>query len=169
MNSPITEYRPELLPRRGEWVAWGLALLVAGTWLWLLLSRQRASSALPLLAAVLFFSATSISMGNWMDRHTLLVVDADGVRFENGLRHIQMKWQEINEVRLFPATWGNKVQVFGENVYFHFHTLGEVKYRGEVRGKTGFAKGEEIMRHIILNSSLEIVDHLGEVYYYARR
>jgi len=169
MEHASTEYRPELLSRRGELVAWGLALLVAVTWLGLLLSGRRASLALPLLAAILFFSAASISMGNWMDRHTFLVVEAGGVRFENGLRRIRLEWQEIGEVRVFPATWGNKVQVFGERLYFDFHTLGEVKYKGEVRGKTGFAKGEEIMRQIILNSGLEIVDHLGEGYYYARR
>jgi hypothetical protein len=47
--------------------------------------------------------------------------------------------------------------------------LNEVKIQGEVKGHFGFTNGDEILREIVLRSGLEIIDHPGEGYYYARK
>ena len=163
------EYRPELLPRRGEWIAWLLALVVAITWLILFLLAPRVTILAPLLTIAFILAACSISLGNWIDRHTLISVNDRGISFRNGLRNIVLEWDKICEVRILPAIWGKKIQVFGVKTYFDFRTLGEVKYKGEVKGRTGIVKGEELLRTIIIKSGLQIVDRLGEGYYYARK
>jgi hypothetical protein len=40
---------------------------------------------------------------------------------------------------------------------------------GELKGRMGFAMGEEILRQLVLKSGLQIVDRQGEGYYYARQ
>ena len=75
----------------------------------------------------------------------------------------------MNEVRVIPSPWGNKVEVYGEKSHFTFRTLAEVKVRGELKGRFGFAQGEEILRQIVLNSNLEIKDDPGAGYYYVRK
>lgn len=169
----IQEFRPELISRRGELIAWGSALLVGGAWFVLGKSAGHASLLVPLLAIPLLIAAFSISLGNWMDRHTVLRLDAEGVRFSNGLRHVRLKWDQIQQVRVLPAPWGKKVQVFGEQVYFGFYTLGEVKAQGRVLGRTGIAEGEFALQRILESAHLHEVHTLSpdqeqEGYYYVR-
>ena len=76
-------------------------------------------------------------------------------------------------MRVLPAQWGEKVQVFGEEAYFGFHTLGEVTANGRVLGRTGFVKGDQILEHVLEKSGLseskqiELGDQ-QEGYYYSR-
>ena len=103
-----------------------------------------------------------------MDRKTEMRIDNDRVAFTNGLRNVEMTWEEIQEVRAIPARWGKKVQVIGEKSYFGFQTLAEVTMMEEVKGRFGFVEGEDILRQIVLSSQLHIVERPGEGYYYAR-
>ena len=168
------EFHPELVSRRSEAIAWGSAIVVNGAWLLLILFNQSMSFWLPILGIPLLLIAIGISLGNWMDRKTVLNLDVNGVYFSNGLRHADLSWNEIKEVRVLPAQWGEKVQVFGEKVYFAFHTLGEVTSNGKVLGRTGFLDGDLILAQILAKSGLsesKQVD-LGdqqEGYYYSRQ
>jgi hypothetical protein len=157
----IQEFRPELISRRGELIAWGSALLVGGAWFVLRHSAGFASRLVPILAVPLLIAALSISLGNWMDRHTQLRLDPQGVSFTNGLRHVQLKWEQIQQVRVMPAAWGKKIQVFGERAYFAFFTLGEVKAQGRVLGRTGIAAGEFALQRILESAHLHEVHSLS--------
>lgn len=79
-----------------------------------------------------------------------------------------MNWQDIRQVRVLPTRWGSKVQVIGEDAYFEFRTLGEVKIGGELKGRMGFEKGDEILQAIVIASDLQKIDDPGDGYYYAR-
>ncbi len=161
-------FTPELLPRRGEWNAWIFALaatmgsfiiqtwaIVPG-WVWF-------------FVAFLYFSALSISLGNWVDRHTRLTLSPDGVAYENGLRRVRLAWDEIETVRVQPARWGRSVQVVGKSSHFSFHTLGEVNFRGELRGRIGFAQGDAILDVLIGSAGLLSVTHQEPYTIYSRR
>jgi len=162
-------YRPIHLSRRGEIIAWGSAVLLAGAWLILRITGQEVNFSVPILAIFVLLSALSISLGNWMDRKTLIKVKENAISFQNGLRDLELAWSEIKEVRVIPARWGKKVQVFGDRRYFAFQTLGEVKVGGEVKGRMGFPEGDEILRQIILKGGLQIVERPGDGYYYVRQ
>ena len=170
MESTVKEkiYRPVLTSRRAELIAWISSLLVVILWLVLGATGQQVMLAIPVIAVVLFAASLSISLGNLMDRKTELRIDNSRVAFTNGLRNVQMTWEEIQEVRTVPARWGKKVQVIGKKSYFGFQTLAEVTVLGEVKGRFGFVQGEDILRQIVLNSQLHIVERPGEGYYYAR-
>jgi hypothetical protein len=161
------KFFPELLPRRGEWNAWvfalsasvGLVVLsfwaIVPSWVWLFI-------------AFLYFSALSISFGNWMDRRTRLQLFPDGVAYENGLRRARLAWDEIQNVRVSPARWGRTVQVIGKTSHFAFNTLGEVRFRGELRGRTGFAQGEAILDTIIRSAGLLVATRRERYTVYSR-
>lgn len=161
------EFRPELLSRRGEWTAWALAL-AAGLGMWFL----HRSGYTPLWAWLfwifLLFSAISISLGNWLDRNTIILLDSDGVRFENGLRRVRLRWPEVQKVAVLPARWGKAVQVIGEESHFGFKTLGEVQFQGEMRGRTGFLEGQAILDVILQKAGLVLIEESNNAYYYAR-
>jgi hypothetical protein len=162
-------YHPDLIPRRGEYIAWLLCIIVWVGWIALRVTGFPLSWwGLPVLGVLLIFSAGSISLGNWMDRRTVITVEGSALNYADGLRRVRMTWDEVQEVRVFPSQWGSKVQVLSKTGYFSFRTLAEVVLRGKVRGTMGFQKGDEILRHIILNSGLQVIDHPGEGYYYAR-
>jgi hypothetical protein len=151
------EFHPELLSRRGELTAWGLALVVGLAWVVYAQSGRNAPVVFLILEAFLLFSALSISFGNWMDRRTVIRLRPGGIEFENGLRKASLKWEEINRVEVFPSAWGKKVQVIGSGAHFSFRTLGEVSYLGESRGRLGFAEGELILQRILEST------HLGDM------
>lgn len=160
-------FSPELLSRQGEITAWGLT---AATALGLFFLSQR--TGLPywawFLFALLLFSAASISLGNWMDRHTFIRLGAEGVDFENGLRRVHMDWAMVEQVRTAPARWGTSVQVSGRQAYFAFSTLGEMRYQGQVRGRTGFSAGREIMDEIIHLAGLTSTKNDGQFQVFSR-
>jgi len=163
------EYRPELLSRRGEYVAWGIALIVIAAWLILHLTNTPVFGGLTFLAVLLALSGVAISLGNWMDRRTVLRLDPEGVWFDNGLRQVLLRWSEIRQVQVYPSAWGKKVHVIGEKTHFEFRTLGEVLLQGEVKGRMGFKKGEEILGHILENTRLKQVPGPENGSYYARK
>jgi hypothetical protein len=168
IDTDFREFKPELLSRRGELIAWGSAILVGAVWLVLGWKNQAVPWTVLLLEVFLLFAGLSISFGNWMDRQTVLRMDENGVWYKNGLRNVKMDWINIRQVRVQPTRWGNKVQVIGDKAYFEFRTLGEVKIVGELKGRMGFNRGEEILNEIILNSDLQRIDKSGNGYYYAR-
>ena len=164
----MREFKPEQLPRRGELNAWLLAVAA----LIGLMVLNRALTVVPgwawIFSVFLVFSALSISFGNWMDRNTHLVLDSDGISFENGIRRVRLRWLEIQKVAVLPSRWGQSVQVLGENSHFDFKTLGEVQFKGEVRGRTGFAEGKTILDVILHEADLALIEESNSAYYYAR-
>lgn len=160
-------FTPELLSRQGERNAWifalastiGLVLIrtwaIVPSWVWL-------------FVGFLYFSALAISLGNWMDRHTRLTLFPKGVAYENGLRRVRLGWNEIQQIRVLPDRWGRKVEVIGNTAHFSFKTLGEVQFRGETRGRTGFAQGDAILDALIRSAELLLVARQDAYTIYSR-
>ena len=161
-------FRPLLIPRRGEIIAWASTIL---TWLvWMALSRQGNPLA-PIfmgLGIVLLLSGLLISLGNWVDRRTVIHIDDQSIEYYNGLRRLRLRWDEIVKIQVNPGAWGKWVQVFSSQPHFSFRIVGEVRYKGEIKGRMGFEQGEEILRLLVLKSQLHIVDQQGEGIYYTR-
>jgi hypothetical protein len=171
MISQVQTYQPEQTPRRAEFAAWVIAILIGGTWLWV--GRAYATGLTTFLGwalfAILLFSALAISLGNWVGRSTMLILAPDYVSFRNGLRNVMLHWDEINELEVHPARWeAKRVDVWGENAHFSFYTHGKVRYNGEVRDNTGFAAGNEILQEIIKSAKMTLKNETNKVYYYAR-
>ena len=168
-NEPlIGEFHPELLSRRGESLAWLTTVLSFLAWTLLTLTGRPVLTVVPFMSFFFLFSAASVSLGNWMDRHTLLRLEKDGVAFKNGLRNVYLNWPQIAEIQVFAANWGKKVRIIGDQAHFDFRTLGELKLGGDVKGRMGFAQGELILRQILRASGLKEVEHNRNSYYYAR-
>ena len=168
------EFRPKLIPRRGELIAWLGSLIVGVGWVILAVFGPGVNLLILIVFILLSLVAASISLGNWMDRKTRLSLEPGGVEYHNGLRSVRMDWAEIQEVRVFPAQWGRKVQVIGDKAYFGFSTLGEVKVNDRLIGQTGFADGEMILQRIVENANLNQIQPsqagLPEnSYYYSRK
>jgi len=166
-ESETREFRPELLSRRGERTAWALAL-AAGLGMWFLNRSGHIPTWAWIFWVFLLFSGVSITLGNWLDRKTIIWLETDGVRFENGLRRVRLSWEEVQKVAVLPARWGKSVQVIGEKSHFGFKTLGEVQFQGELRGRTGFPGGQVILDVILRETGLELVEESNNAYYYAR-
>ena len=162
------EFRPELLSRRGEWTAWSL-VLAASAGMWFLNRNGYVPTWAWFFWVFLLFSGVSISLGNWLDRSTIIRLADNGISFEHRLRHVRLGWHEVQKVAVLPTRWGKSVQVIGENSHFSFKTLGKVKFQGEVRGQTGFAEGQMILDVILRKSDLVLIEEVNNAYYYARR
>jgi hypothetical protein len=138
-------FTPERIPRRGEFIAWILAFVALLTGIILLVNGFHLPTFSWILLLFLVIVAASISLSNWMDRQSLLTIDSEGLSFRNGLRNIHLLWGEIDSIQVRQGQWGaRKIQVIGLKDHFTFHTLGTIRYRGEIKGQTGFAMGDEI-------------------------
>jgi hypothetical protein len=162
------EYRPELIPRRGEVVAWGLALLMLVVWVGFTALGLVFPWPLRILSGLLVLAGMAISLSNWVDRQTILRLDEQGVIFKNGLRNVRLAWEDIRKVQVYPSNWGDKVYVVGKSSLFSFRTQHEVQLDGQVRGRMGFAEGEKIQRVIIQHSGLHRITQEGEGIYYGK-
>ncbi len=164
------EYRPILLSRRGEVIAWLLALATGVTTsvVWFLTGKAPWFSVV--LAVFFLLAGLSISLGNWMDRQTSLRIDSEGIAFQNGLRNVRLPWEQLEQIRVLPGRWGGRrIQVIGDSAYFAFQTMGEVRVGGQMKGRLGFEQGEEILRLMLALARLQRIADPGVAYeYYAR-
>jgi uncharacterized protein (DUF58 family) len=161
------EFRPELLPRRGEIMAWlaGIGMLVG---LFFATARWGSVSfVFWLFAAFLLFSALSISLGNWMDRRSVIRLDSNGIAFENGVRSVRLSWPEVQNVAVIPTRLGKRVQVQGAVSHFTFKTMSESTLSGQ-QLRTGFADGQEILETVLKECGLQLKAEKGGMVYYAR-
>jgi hypothetical protein len=138
-------HRPELLPRQGERNAWLFALLAS-----LALGLLHLQGVVPVFSWIfvifLLVSALSISLGNWMDRRTVLRLADDGVAFENGLRRVSLTWSQISEVRIRPTRWGEQIQVIGEQSHFSFNTLGSCNSKARIAPKLALLRDRKSLK-----------------------
>ena len=149
------ELRPEILSRQGEFIAWGSTLLAVSAWAYLAYLGEHVHPIFILLGAFILLSALALSLGNWVDRHTVLYISEDRIKFQNGLRRAEFRWDEITQVRVYPSRMGKKVYVQAGRVHFNFRTHAEIKSRGKVKGAIGFVEGDRILVHIIKEAELE--------------
>ena len=163
------QFRPELISRKGELIAWFCAFLVGAGWFILVINGRKVPGSVLILGIFLLFSALAISLGNWMDRHTHIRIYNDHLTFGNGLRHAIMVWDDIRRVEVIPSKWGKKVSVQSEHSHFEFRTLGEVDFRGEIKGRLGFRDGDKILDMIIQKAGLKPVESTSAGYYYTRQ
>ena len=165
--SDVREFRPELMPRKGEFNAWALAIGL-GIVLYLAISAWPDSlTFLVLFEVVMVFFALAISLGNWMDRRTVLRLGADGVSFENGIRSTRLGWPDIQNVAVVETRSGKRVQVQGEQLHFTFKTLTVMSMFGQ-SVHSGFANGQEILDMVLQSGNLKLTKEEQGVYYYAR-
>lgn len=120
-----------------------------------------------LFAGLVGFSAVSISLGNWMDRRSIIRLDADGIAFQNGVRSVRLTWPEIQNVAVIPTRLGNRVQVQAAQSHFTFKTMGESTL-GNQSLRTGFADGQEILATILKECNLKVKMEKDGMVYYAR-
>ena len=161
------EFHPEKISRTGErnaWILTGVAVVAC-----LLLWRVSAPSTLLLVTvAFLLIAAFFISLSNWIDRKTTLILDPEGIKFQNGLRNVMMNWDEIERLRVVSDRWGERVHVSSNRNYISFRNLSDVKIQGKVRGQMGFPEGKEILQQIIQSSGLVLTEENDQGHYYAR-
>jgi hypothetical protein len=166
MSTP-REFHPELMPRRSEAVAWlaGIGMLIG---LFLATSRWGAQSfVFWTFEALLLFSAVSISLGNWMDRRSIIRMGVDGIAFENGVRSVRLSWPEVQNVAVVPTRLGKRVQVQGAQSHFTFKTMSESTLAGQ-QIRTGFADGQEILETVLKECGLQVKAEKDGMTYYAR-
>jgi len=170
----LEEFRPERFSRQGEALAWGLTILALAGWAFLAGRGLSLPWLYRFIAIFLALTALSLSLTNWVDRSTVLRIEESGVQFENGMRRVQLRWEEIVRVQVLPMNIGRLVRVMGEKTFFTFRTLGEVTLRGQTRGRVGFAQGDQILSLILEHSGLKTASpvHTGarpsDGYYYSR-
>ncbi len=158
------EYRPIPIPRKGEFIAWMLSALGASGWLYLFYVGFQIHPGLKWITLLIAISAFLISISNWVDRNTCLLLKPEGVFYKNGLRKTYLIWEDIQRMDVIPSNWGNQVRVIGKNDFFYFRTLGEVSLRNRTHLKMGFENGEQILKQIIKKAQLKKSNHLDEVY-----
>ena len=163
----VQEFHPEQISRKGERNAWILTGVSIAAYL--LLWRISEPSVLLLVMVIfLIISAFIISLSNWIDRKTTLILSTEGINFNNVLRSVHMNWDEIEQIQVLPDHWGKRVLVFGDQAHIRFRTLSDVEFRGKVRGQIGFHDGEAILEQIIRYSGLISTENENQGHYYVR-
>ncbi len=165
---PKGTFRPLQGSRRGEAYAWALAAAMLAV---TAITAWRLGSVPWFLWVMLgFFTGSALlsSFGNWVDSRTALTLGSEGVEFHNGLRHVVLRWPQVQSVRIVRDRWGQRVQVQGEDGrHFAFRTVAEVEiHAGRPQKLFGFEKGEALAQAIIRQAGLvPHTENNGEVYY----
>jgi hypothetical protein len=161
-------FHPEIISRKGErnaWILTGITLIVELVMVW---RYSTPPFWITILLIFLLLSASLISLSNWVDRKTVLILETDGIVYRNGLRNTALKWDQVEKLRVTPDRWGSRVHVSGTGAHFNFRLLSDIEFQGKVRGQMGFAEGEVILHEIIRASGLNLTEENDQDRYYAR-
>ncbi len=167
MGAEVQEFHPAVMSRQGEAATWGLWGAVTLAWIWLSRAGE-VSPFIPLFWAVLTVIALGTSLGNWMDRRTVLRLEEKGVFFANGLRTVSMPWEDVQRIEVLPSRWGEVVHVWGQDAHFRMRTLAEVHALGkDLSARVGFPDGMRIVQEMCQRSGLRMHRQTdgGRVYY----
>ena len=170
-NTSLTgTFRPVVASRRGEAYAWAIAGTMAVA---TALTAWRTGSVPWFLWLFLGFflgSAIISTFGHWVDSRTVLTLTPEGLDFQNGLRHVQLTWPQVESLRLVNDQWGTRVQVAGENgAHFAFRTMMTVEiHEGRPQRVMGFQEGEHLIATIIRQAGLERQTENDKETYYSR-
>lgn len=123
-----------------------------------------------LLLVFFGLSAVVMTFGNWVDRRTILHLDREKIRFENGLSNAEILWSGIERLEVHQDKISKKVFVFGAHAHFAFRIWGEVVMSEKVRGGVGFEQGNVILETITHKTGLvkNPAENDPSVYYYTR-
>jgi len=161
------EFRPEISSRRGEATAWVLAIALGAVLFVAIQSFGSLAWFIWFFEGFLVFSALVISLGNWVDRRSLIRIDDQGIALENGLRSVRLTWDDIQNVAVVNARAGKRIQVIGPTSHFTFKLLAESNLFGQ-NMRTGFADGQFILNTLLKKCGLRLTNESQGMYYYAR-
>jgi hypothetical protein len=165
----VETLRPILMSRRVEAFTWLFAAVLFVTW-WVLQSNRAAyAGTAVMLFAFTLFAASGISLSGWMDRRSSIRLDGGGIFFQNGLRRVGLKWNEIEQIRVLDARAGSKrVQVLGPRSFFEFRTLTRFTLNGRESARSGYEEGERVLGILLEKTGLIKTDSSSAHVYYAR-
>jgi hypothetical protein len=168
-ESGALEFHPVQTSRRVEIGTWVLAAVLFATW-WVLQVNQAAfAGTAVMLFAFTLFAAFGISLSGWMDRRSVIRLDRSGVFFQNGLRRLELAWDQVEQIRVLKAQAGSKrVQVLGPRAYFEFRTLATIRLNGQERARSGYEEGERILEMLLDQTGLTESETSSAHVYYAR-
>jgi uncharacterized membrane-anchored protein len=160
-------FRPEIQTHQNELFAW--LMVIVGVIAVFFLKDNPLFYWMMIFVIFVLLLAIGVSLSNWIDRRTQIIINGNELVFENGLRNIHLEWNEIKSVSVYPARWGERVLVESEKEHFSFTMMSDVHLLGKVQGQIGFAQGKTIMDEIIKLGKLTSMSVTDNTYYYSRQ
>jgi hypothetical protein len=145
-----------------------MTILIIGALVYVQIAHGLTVSWMWIFAAVMLFMSLSISLGNWMDRRTILTLEAGGVLFTNGLRAVNIPWGDLQMITVRPTRWGKTAHVLGRNVHFNFSMFNKMEFQGRTQPAAGFVDGQNILDAMIRSAALTRSSVEDQVYSYSR-
>ena len=149
--------------RQGEIIAWMLFIFLALVTVFLS-SRTGLNTWYLIFDLFFLLSAILVSFGNYVNRSTRMVLTEDNIKFFNGIRKIQMAWEQIDEVLEVPSRMGPKIWIIGNGKRIAFQKNSVIKWKEEIRDRIGFEESDEIM-DIIMKKRPNLELRKEEYYY----
>ena len=114
------------------------------------------------------FSGAAMTLGNWMNRNTILMMSDSGINFENGIQKVNFGWENIHRVEVHSRRVNDKIIVVGEDGHkFGIDMFNELFLNNKSGGVVGFREGEKILETILYYSYIDSSRKLqAEGYYY---
>lgn len=137
-------FRPLTPNRRGEFIAWSCAVVVAivsGAIFW---QSGRISSLTIFLLFFFCFSALLISFGNWMESHTLITLSSEQVFYRSPVRKVTLGLKDIEELWVSYTGRGWRVAIRGTGGFFAYRTAARLGRRGNQVVSIGIEEGERL-------------------------
>jgi hypothetical protein len=164
---PPVVFKPEHT-RRGEWVAWMIALALALAMALQTVLSGSVDAIVRVLFIIVLIAACLITYANWMERNTLVCVSPAGVEYRSPLRKVELRYSQIQEIWLAPSRSAWRISVLGETGHFNFQTLVTLE---SIAGSAimGIAGGKQLAAHLIRASGMLNPDNQDGIWIWKRQ
>jgi hypothetical protein len=149
LSFPLFANREEIFAparphRRGEVIAW-LCAAGVGIAIGIINLRGGTITSVSIFLLIFFLGAgILISLGNWMDANTQVVVAQRELTYQNPLRTAVMPWESITSLEATSARGGWRAVVEDQQTRFAFTTAVKVRVGSRVAILGGFPHGDRM-------------------------
>lgn len=154
-------FAPAMPNRRGEAIAW---LCAAGVGIAIAVIKLRGGTvtSVSIFLIVFFVGAGSlISLGNWMDANTTVLVSRNGLTYRNPLRTTELAWGSLESLEATSNRGGWRIVVEAQATRFAFSTSLKVRFGSRTVMLGGFPDGDRLAALIRGMAGLSEPQHRG--------
>ncbi|NIM92458.1 MAG: hypothetical protein GTO18_01920 [Anaerolineales bacterium] len=141
-------FQPRSESRRGELIAW-IAAVVIGILLAILYSQSgQINCFIGLLFAFFLFAGLLMTYSHWVDSRITIRVTPEELDYKSPFRVVNLKWNEVAEVRVIKAGRSYRVIVRGKEAYFAYRVAPKTEDESDPIRMLGLPRGDELTRII---------------------
>jgi len=152
-------FKPEMIPFRGGFIAWGAAVIVGITMIFIRVRTGGYQCMTISFFLFLLLAAILITFNHWIDSNTNIMATESHLSYRSPIKKSSHRWDQITKIKVMRAGQSWRVSIIGTQSSFSLRIKSELTpddHRGRI---LELPKGDELIRIICSMADLSTCEY----------